>query len=260
MSINYTKLAATALRLIRDNGRNVQFRKFSRVAQDSNKPWRSDNPSAVSDDTQFEVTVKAVVTPYTQFEIDGTLIRNGDKRAYVAASAWEAACAALDVAATNILTLVGQPNDGETVTVNGKVYTFQTVLTNVDGHVLISVVDVETTLNDFIAAVMLGAGAGTAYATSTTLHPTVAAVAGAGSTVGLTAKTAGSAGNALTLANTVTGASVTGATFAGGITTARALEFYDEMSEADDQQFRIMSAGLINPADVSVLYDIHMRT
>ena len=39
--------------------------------------------------------------------------------------------------ATGTLTLSGQPLNTETVTIDGKVYTFQTVLTNSDGNVFI---------------------------------------------------------------------------------------------------------------------------
>src|SRR5258707_15434138 len=37
----------------------------------------------------------------------------------------------------DVLTFIGQPADTQTVTIDGKVYTFQTVLTNVNGNVLI---------------------------------------------------------------------------------------------------------------------------
>lgn len=119
------------------------------------------------------------------------------------------------VAATGTLTFTGNALNTETVTIGGKVYTFQTVLTNVNGNVLIGG-SASASLDNLIAAINLGAGAGTLYAAATTLHPTVSAAAGAGDTMVGTAKTAGSAGNAITTTTTVTGASWTGATLAGG--------------------------------------------
>jgi hypothetical protein len=65
--------------------------------------------------------------------------------------------------------------DTETVTINGKVYTFQTVLTNVDGHVLVGANQIAS-LSNLAAAINLGAGAGTLYAAATVLNPDVTAV------------------------------------------------------------------------------------
>jgi hypothetical protein len=251
--VNYVRLAELALRLIRDNGRNVTFIRNSRTAADSNKPWRGVDTAHKS-----SVTVRAVVVPYTQFEIDGTLIRNGDKRAYVAYDAFLAAAVAADTAAGDVLTLIGQPTDGQTVTINAKVYTFQDTLTDVNGHVQIGA-DAETSLDNLVAAINLGSGASTLYAATTTLHPTVSAVDGTGLTVALTAKTVGDAGNLLTLATNITGATAASATFTGGLTVNRTLEFYDLMRESDNAEFRIMSVGLINPAGTAILYDLHMR-
>lgn len=122
-------------------------------------------------------------------------------------------------AATAIITASGQPGDTETVTINGKVYTFQVSLTNFNGNVLIGG-SASATLDNLIAAINLAAGAGTTYATATTLHPTVSALAGAGDTIDLTAKTGGTAGNALTLADTAANITVSGATFSGGVAHA----------------------------------------
>lgn len=118
-------------------------------------------------------------------------------------------------AAAGLLTFTGQPSDTETFTLNGKVYTLQTSLTNTDGHVLIGV-DTATTVANLIAAINLGAGSGTAYAAATTLHPTVSASAGVGTTIVLTAKTPGSAGNALTTTETLTNATIGAATLTQG--------------------------------------------
>lgn len=117
--------------------------------------------------------------------------------------------------ATGTLTTTGQPSNGETITLNGKIYTFQTVLTNIDGNVLIGA-NTEATYDNLIAAVNLAAGAGTLYAANTTLHPTISASEGTGTDVLFTAKTAGTAGNALTTVEALTNASFANATLTGG--------------------------------------------
>lgn len=122
--------------------------------------------------------------------------------------------------ATGTLTSTGvAPANGETVTINGKVYTFQTVLTNVDGNVLIGA-NAAAALANLTAAINLGAGAGTTYATAMTLHPTVSATNPTGTTVVLTAKSGGTAGNALTTTETSTVLSFDGATLSGGTATS----------------------------------------
>lgn len=83
-----------------------------------------------------------------------------------------------EVKASSVLTVTSGMNvsNGDTVTIGGKVYTFQTTLTDVDGNVDIGADDDGTAAN-LAAAINLGAGAGTAYAASMTKHPSVTAVA-----------------------------------------------------------------------------------
>ena len=100
------------------------------------------------------------------------------------------------VAATGILTFGANASDGDIVTIDSKVYAFQDTLTDVDGNVHIGVAATNT-LDNLIAAIVLGAGSGTDYATSMTLHPTVTAAAGTGDTMDAEAKTAGAAGNSI---------------------------------------------------------------
>lgn len=122
------------------------------------------------------------------------------------------------VAATGNLAVNSIPLNNETVTIGTKTYTFQTVLTNVDGNVLIGA-SASASIDNLVAAINLGAGAGTLYALATTLHPTVSAAAGAGDTMDATAKTPGTAGN--TIATTETFSDVLsvwgGATLSGGV-------------------------------------------
>lgn len=117
-------------------------------------------------------------------------------------------------AATGTLTGVGNVLNGETVTIDGKVYLFETVLTNVDGHVLIGV-DLAASLSNLAAAIVLGPGAGSVYASATTLHPTVTATS-TPTTLEATAKVVGTSGNSITTTETSATLSWGGATLSGG--------------------------------------------
>jgi hypothetical protein len=76
----HDKFAALAERLIAKNGRDVVLYKLSRTAATPAKPWEGAG-------TGFEdsATVKAVITDYNEDEIDGEIIRQGDKKLLVAA-------------------------------------------------------------------------------------------------------------------------------------------------------------------------------
>lgn len=116
--------------------------------------------------------------------------------------------------ATGTLTGTANFGDTETVTIGTKVYTFQTVLTDVDGNVLIGAALADS-LDNLRAAINLDAGAGTTYALSTTVHPDVSATDTA-TTVVATAKVGGVAGNAIATTETAANASWGGATLSGG--------------------------------------------
>lgn len=133
-----------------------------------------------------------------------------------------------DVASTGTFTLAGQPDNNDQADINGKTYTFQTVLTDVDGNVLIGATASDT-IDNLIAAITLGAGAGTLYAASMTANTDVAAVAGPGDTMDVTALVAGSAGDAIT---TTTPTNVSGNLSWGGATLSGGL---------DDETIRISS-------------------
>jgi hypothetical protein len=117
-------------------------------------------------------------------------------------------------AATGVLTLAANANNGETVTLDAKTYTFQTVLTDVDGNVLIGATASDS-IDNLVAAITLGAGGGTLYAASTTLHPSVTAAAGVGDTMDVTAKKTGTDGNLIASTETMTSGSFGGATLSG---------------------------------------------
>lgn len=108
-------------------------------------------------------------------------------------------------------------SNNDTVTLNGKVYTFQTVLTNTDGHVLIGGNSAASLLN-LLMAVNLATPAAGHYAAATTLHPTMSAL-NQDTTNFKTyfrAKASGTGGNALTLAKSAATLAVSGATLANG--------------------------------------------
>ena len=120
------------------------------------------------------------------------------------------------IPATGILTLSSNALNNETVTIDTKVYTFQTTLTNVDGNVLIGATASDS-IDNLIAAINLAAGSGTTYAAATTVHPTVSASAGSGDTMNVFAKTSGSGGNSIATTETLTGGSWISSTLAGGL-------------------------------------------
>jgi hypothetical protein len=121
------------------------------------------------------------------------------------------------VQAFGTLTLVGVPLNGETVTLGSKAYTFQTVLTNVDGNVAIGG-STNVAIANLYAAVTLGAGAGTAYAAATTAHPTVFADAPVALAMRVFALTAGPVGNSISTVETLTNGSFGSATLINGST------------------------------------------
>lgn len=114
-------------------------------------------------------------------------------------------------------TLTGTSNFGntETVTIDTKVYTFQTTLTDVDGNVQIGG-SLAASLLNLLNAINLTGTPGTDYALSMTLHPTVTATASDATTLDVEAKTPGTAGDTIATTETAANASWTGATLAGG--------------------------------------------
>lgn len=123
------------------------------------------------------------------------------------------------VAATVVLTFTGQPLDTQTVVLGSKTYTFQTVLTNVDGNVKIAAT-AALSLTNLINAINLNAGVvGTDYATAMTVHPTVTAAEAAGDTALITARDTGTGGNSIASTETLTNGSFATATLLGGSDT-----------------------------------------
>lgn len=129
-----------------------------------------------------------------------------------------------NVASTETLTTSGVISDGETVVIDGKTYTFKTVLTDTDGFVLIGGTE-EESLDNLIAAITLSTGAGSIYAASTTIHPTVTAEAGAGTTMDVTALVPGTAGDSITTVETMVNGAFGAGNLSGGTQSTMTLQF-----------------------------------
>lgn len=127
---------------------------------------------------------------------------------------------ASDSCGTGTLTLTENAADTNTVTIGAKVYTFQTVLTDVDGNVLIGA-SASASIDNLVAAVNLAAGAGTTYATTTTSIDGKAFI-GAGDTMSYYDHTSG----AVATTDTLAGASAWGATTITAGVGARSLRIY----------------------------------
>lgn len=109
----------------------------------------------------------------------------------------------LGVYSEGTLTMDTQPTDGDTLTIDTKVYTFQTTLTDVDGNILIGA-SLATAQANLVAALNLSGTAGTDYAASMTAHLTVDIAAFATNAVVLTAKVSGEGGDLIATTETFT--------------------------------------------------------
>lgn len=117
--------------------------------------------------------------------------------------------------ATGTLTLTGVPSNTQTVTIDSKVYTWQTSLTNVDGNVLIGA-NAAACVTNLVNAINTGSGSGTTYAAATTDHPTCTAADGTGDTVVVSSIRRGTSGNSIATTETMSNASWGGVTLSGG--------------------------------------------
>jgi len=121
------------------------------------------------------------------------------------------------VAAFGLISLTGVPSDGDTFTIGGVTFTFKTTLTPTAGQVLIGA-SAATAAANLYAAMTGGDGAGTTYASGTTVAPTTCYYTPPTATqvIRMDYKTTGIAGNSFTLAKSGTNLVVSGATLATG--------------------------------------------
>lgn len=108
--------------------------------------------------------------------------------------------------AINTFTFDENASDTNTVTIGSQVYTFQTVLTDSADNVLIGA-SASDSADNLIAAIMGGAGVGTLYGTGTSINTDVTAVAGSGDTIDVIAIIAGTVSNVIATTDTITGTS-----------------------------------------------------
>lgn len=81
MALNYANFQTLAERLINENGRSMTLtRKDQGNPVDAAKPWRESTDAA-----EISFAVVGVVIEYEKEEVDGELIRRGDKRILIAA-------------------------------------------------------------------------------------------------------------------------------------------------------------------------------
>lgn len=104
----------------------------------------------------------------------------------------------------------------ETATLDTHAYSFVNYLSGVADQVLIGATASDT-LDNLIAAVNGAAGSGTLYGTGTVAHSTVDVAAGAGDTMTVAAKTAGTAGNSIATTETMAQGSFGATTLTGGL-------------------------------------------
>jgi hypothetical protein len=171
------------------------------------------------------------------------------------------------VAAAGTLTMDTQPSNTDTVTIDEKVYTWQTTLTDVDGNIEIGAT-LAISKTNLVNAITLGGTPGTGYAASMTLHPTVTIAAFVGDDAVLTAKTAGAAGNAIetvetftagtnvfdaaTLGTTVDGKDVTpGMGYVGVVTVASGATVGAAQTALNNAETAINTARFINDPEVT---------
>jgi hypothetical protein len=119
-----------------------------------------------------------------------------------------------DTQSTATITAAATVSNNDTVTINGRVYTFKTALTPAANEVLINGRDGSLTN---LASCINGSGdPGTDYGAASSVSATVTASAVSSHAITLTSIAYGTASNALTLAKSATNLSISGALFTGG--------------------------------------------
>ena len=142
-------------------------------------------------------TQAVIVTVNDQDDIDVEFHHHaaaGDLVTAISSAVRATSFPASGVNAQGTLTMDTEPINGDTYTIDGKVYTFQTTLTDVDGNVNIGGTLAQAKLN-LVAAMDRSGLAGTDYADLMTIHPSVDIAAFISDDAILTAKLGGAAGS-----------------------------------------------------------------
>ena len=157
------------------------------------------------------------------------------------------------VAASGTLTFTGAGANNDTFTIGGQEYRLVNAINN-PFDVLIGA-DAAATAGNAAAAINAGAGSGVNYGAGTIANSDVSASVNA-AVVTLTAKTAGTGGNAVTLATTSAAANVSGANLTGGV-GAVYVEGIDYDVDLDFGTITPKDGGAIDEdSDVTVSYGI----
>lgn len=119
--------------------------------------------------------------------------------------------------ATATITQSGVPNDADTVTVDGKVYTFKTALTPLPNEVLIGTAAVS--LVNLLKAMYGWGTAGTEYGAGTTHQTNTQCITNTTTVATIHAHVGGTGGNSITITESATNYLVSGATLTGGAGT-----------------------------------------
>ena len=118
--------------------------------------------------------------------------------------------------AFNLLNFTGNPSNNQTFTVDGKVYRLLDTLSDTDGYIQRGA-NLTDTIANIMAALTLGAGAGTLYAASTTAHTTVTFSLNSSTSIRCEAITPGAAGNLIVTTETLSFASFSNGLLQGGV-------------------------------------------
>jgi len=147
-------------------------------------------------------------------------------------------------AATGSLTVTGNATAGQTVTIGGTTYTFETTLGSSPDEVQIDSTSAANTLTNLADAIDGTGAAGTNYSSGTTANSSVSATA-SGSTLTLTASQAGTGGNTIATtstwgtfgAGTLTGGSAAASSGSADSTFAEPVVVYDSLGNSHTLTF-----------------------
>ncbi|TPI86355.1 hypothetical protein [Mesorhizobium sp. B2-8-9] len=221
-------------------------------SQDAGIPYQWSDSINPADIDLFSGDLPPKVTRDYQYEVSQTILArtvvglNASNKIVPATNFFQAA-----KAATGVLTFSGVGTAADTITIGAGTYTLRAAPTTVANEVKIGASAAETAAN-LAAAINLGAGAGTLYGSLTTEHPTVMAESLGAGIVGITAKTPGTAGNALASTEAGTNTSFGAATLTGGEdqfgAKAMGVSVIKVVTDADDTSGApIYIQGCINP-------------
>lgn len=162
------------------------------------------------------------------------------------------------IKALGVLTFTGTGSEGDTIVIGTRTYTMRAA--PVAPNDIDIGVDLATSALNIIAAINGAAGAGTAYGTGTTAHSLVTAVTGGAGVVNVSAKTAGTVGNAIATTDTGTGASWASSTLTGGTGSGYAVTT-DYLFDPATGKFDIVAGGtILDLSDIVVTFSVLAST